>query len=118
MTYTKVARRDPREPSRPEIDDLYRAFKSLLAAREKRGAIDFESVETQMIFDANGKIERIVRVQRNEAHRLIEECMLADNVSASDFLEKARQPTLYRVHVAGTGYGGAAVNVNITFTTK
>jgi ribonuclease R len=55
-----------------------------------------------MIFDANGKIERIVRVQRNEAHRLIEECMLAANVSASDFLEKAAQPTLYRVHEGPT----------------
>jgi ribonuclease R len=103
MTYTKVAAMiEGREASRPEIDDLDRVFRALLSAREKRGAIDFESVETQMIFDANGKIERIVRVQRNEAHRLIEECMLAANVSASDFLEKAQQPTLYRVHEGPT----------------
>jgi ribonuclease R len=103
MTYTKVAAMiEGREASRPEIDTLYAVFKSLLGAREKRGAIDFESVETQMIFDANGKIERIVRVQRNEAHRLIEECMLAANVSASDFLEKNDQPTLYRVHEGPT----------------
>jgi ribonuclease R len=55
-----------------------------------------------MIFDANGKIERIVQVQRNDAHRLIEECMLAANVSASDYLEKSKQPTLYRVHEGPT----------------
>jgi len=103
MTYTKVAAMvEGREASRPEIDDLYRVFKALLSAREKRGAIDFESVETQMIFDAHGKIERIVRVVRNDAHRLIEECMLAANVSASHFLEKAGQPTLYRVHEGPT----------------
>jgi ribonuclease R len=103
MTYTKVAGMiGGSAPSRPEIDTLHAVFKSLLGAREKRGAIDFESVETQMIFDANGKIERIVRVQRNDAHRLIEECMLAANVSASAFLEKNEQPTLYRVHEGPT----------------
>ena len=59
------------------------------ARAPKRGAIDFDSVETQMIFDEHGKIERIVRVQRNDAHRLIEECMLAANVCASDFLDRA-----------------------------
>jgi ribonuclease R len=103
MTYTKVgAMIEGREQSRREIDDLYLVFKALLAARQKRGAIDFETVETQMIFDANGKIERIVPVTRNDAHRLIEECMLAANVSASDFLEKKKQPTLYRVHEGPT----------------
>jgi ribonuclease R len=103
MTYTKVAAMvEGREESRREIDDLYLVFKALLAARQKRGAIDFETVETQMIFDANGKIERIVPVKRNDAHRLIEECMLAANVSASDFLEKNDQPALYRVHEGPT----------------
>jgi ribonuclease R len=103
MTYTKVAGMiGGSAPSRPEIDTLHAVFRALLGAREKRGAIDFESVETQMIFDANGKIERIVRVQRNDAHRLIEECMLAANVSASAFLEKNEQPTLYRVHEGPT----------------
>jgi ribonuclease R len=86
----------------PQIETLYSAYKALMSARQKRGAIDFDSVETQMIFDANGKIERIERVQRNEAHRLIEECMLAANVSASDFLERNEQPTLYRVHEGPT----------------
>jgi ribonuclease R len=88
MTYTKVAAMiEGKQKSRPEIDTLHAIFKALLSARQKRGAIDFDSVETQMIFDDKGKIERIVRVQRNDAHRLIEECMLAANVSASDFLE-------------------------------
>ena len=86
----------------PHIRTLHEIFTALLGQRAKRGAIDFESVETQMIFDAQGKIERIVRIQRNDAHRLIEECMLAANVSASDFLEKNEQPTLYRVHEGPT----------------
>ena len=61
----------------------------MLQAREKRGAIDFETVETQMIFNAQGKIEKIVPVIRNDAHKLIEECMLAANVCAAGFPERA-----------------------------
>ncbi|MGZ5571443.1 MAG: ribonuclease R [Usitatibacter sp.] len=106
LTYTQVAaviegeRTDPPVAAAlaPKLGDLNAVFRALLAARQKRGAIDFDSVETRMIFDANGKIERIVRVERNDAHRLIEECMLAANVCASDYLEKNEQPTLYRVH--------------------
>jgi len=106
LTYTRVAaaiqglEADPPVPDvvMPNIETLYAAFKALLGARQKRGAIDFDSVETRMIFDEQGKIERIVRVERNDAHRLIEECMLAANVCASDYLEKNEQPTLYRVH--------------------
>ena len=103
MTYTKVASMlEGKAASRPEIDTLYAIFKALFSQRQKRGAIDFETVETQMIFDDQGKIERIVRVVRNDAHRVIEECMLAANVSASDYLEKNHQPTLYRVHEGPT----------------
>jgi ribonuclease R len=106
LTYTRVADAiEGREADPPigrdvmlGIENLYAAFKALMGARRKRGAIDFDSVETRMIFDDQGKIERIVRVERNDAHRLIEECMLAANVCASDFLEKNAQPTLYRVH--------------------
>src|SRR5258705_5802239 len=106
LTYTRVAaaiegkEADPPVESSvmPNIENLYAAFKALLGARQKRGAIDFDSVETRMIFDDQGKIERIIRVERNDAHRLIEECMLAANVCASDYLEKNDQPTLYRVH--------------------
>ena len=110
LTYTRVAAviegREAAPPVAdelvPRIETLHELFTALAGARAKRGAIDFESVETQMIFNAEGKIERIVRVQRNDAHRLIEECMLAANVSASDFLEKNEQPTLYRVHEGPT----------------
>ena len=77
---------------------LYELFKVLYAARGQRGAIDFETVETRMEFDARGKIERIVAEPRNDAHRLIEECMLAANVCAGDFLAARGQPALYRVH--------------------
>ena len=110
LTYTRVAaviegrEADPPVEAAlvPHIESLYAVFKALLGAREKRGAIDFESVESMMIFDDKGKIERIVRVVRNDAHRLIEECMLAANVCASDFLEKNEQPTLFRVHEGPT----------------
>ncbi len=110
LTYTRVfdtlrgREADPPVPAalHPHLGVLESVFKALLGARQKRGAIDFDSVETQMIFDAQGKIERIVRVERNDAHRLIEECMLAANVCASDYLQQNRQPTLYRVHEGPT----------------
>ncbi len=86
----------------PHVQLLYKLFKVLLKAREKRGAIDFDTVETQMIFNDQGKIERILPVKRNDAHRLIEECMLAANVCASDFLQKHKQRTLYRIHEGPT----------------
>jgi ribonuclease R len=110
LTYTRVAAvlegRDAEPPVDealvPHLETLYAVFKALFGARQKRGAIDFETVETQMIFDEKGKIEKIVRVQRNDAHRVIEECMLAANVSASDYLEKSGQPSLYRIHEGPT----------------
>lgn len=86
----------------PHLKTLYALFGVLLRARERRGAIDFETVETQIVFDDKGKIERIVPVRRNDAHRLIEECMLAANVCASDFLSEAEHPALYRVHEGPT----------------
>ncbi len=86
----------------PQLNHLYRLYQVLVKSRAKRGAIDFETIETQMIFDAHGKIERIVPVQRNDAHRIIEECMLAANVCASDILRKNEHPALYRVHQGPT----------------
>ena len=86
----------------PHLQQLYKMFKVLLKAREKRGAIDFETTETRMVFNAQGKIDCIVPVVRNDAHRLIEECMLAANVCASDFLKKHKQTTLYRIHEGPT----------------
>lgn len=82
----------------PHLQLLEKLFKALLKARKKRGAIDFETTETQMFFNDQGKIEKILPVQRNDAHRLIEECMLAANVCAADFLQKNGQITLYRIH--------------------
>lgn len=82
----------------PHLKNLYKLFQVLAKARVKRGAIDFETTETQMIFNDQGKIENIVPVVRNDAHRLIEECMLAANVCASDFLAKHKQTCLYRIH--------------------
>lgn len=86
----------------PHLKHLEIAYRALLKARQKRGAIDFESVETRMIFDDQGKITRIEPVVRNEAHRLIEECMLAANVCASDLLRKKKVPGLYRIHEGPT----------------
>jgi len=86
----------------PHLQHLYELFQKLLKAREKRGAIDFETVETQMIFTEQGKIERIVPVVRNDAHKLIEECMLAANVCAAGFLHDHHHPVLYRIHQGPT----------------
>ena len=86
----------------PHINHLHVLFKTLLQAREKRGAIDFETTETQMMFTDQGKIERIVPTVRNDAHRLIEECMLAANVCTANFLNERKHPVLYRVHEGPT----------------
>jgi ribonuclease R len=77
---------------------LHELYKVLLKARYERGALDFDSTETRVIFDGNRKIEQIVPTQRNDAHRLIEECMLCANICAADFLESHKLPGLYRVH--------------------
>jgi ribonuclease R len=111
MTYTKVAEmlENPQgETAReyahimPHVQNLYGLFKLMLNQREKRGAIEFESTETQMIFDDNGKIDKIIPVQRNDAHKPIEECMLAANVCAADFLSKNEHAALYRIHEGPT----------------
>jgi ribonuclease R len=86
----------------PHLQALEMLFRTLLKARAKRGAIDFGSTETQILFDDQGKIAEIVPVIRNDAHRIIEECMLAANVCASDFLHTHKQPALYRVHEGPT----------------
>ncbi|MGC2165818.1 MAG: ribonuclease R [Gallionella sp.] len=86
----------------PHLQNLYALFQKLLKARAKRGAIDFETVETQMIFTDQGKIERIIPVVRNDAHKLIEECMLAANVCAADFLQEHQHTVLFRVHQGPT----------------
>jgi ribonuclease R len=86
----------------PHLLHLHEVFRALLKAREARGAIDFETTETQIVCDDNGRIERIVPRQRNDAHRLIEEAMLAANVCAADFIAQLKHPALYRVHEGPT----------------
>ena len=98
LTYTEVWERLSNKTAKEHLVVLYDVFKVLLGQRERRGAIDFETVETRMLFDARGKIEKIVPEPRNDAHRLIEECMLAANVCAGNFVAEHAHPVLYRVH--------------------
>jgi len=86
----------------PHLNNLNSFYKLSLAVREKRGAIEFDSQETLMVFNENGKIERIEPTTRNDAHRLIEECMLAANVCAANFLKTHEHPALYRIHEGPT----------------
>ncbi|MDR2212725.1 MAG: ribonuclease R [Pseudomonadales bacterium] len=82
----------------PPLKDIYALYKQLLQARSARGALDFETVETRIVFSEQRRIKEIIPVERNDAHRLIEECMLCANVAAADLLQSAKLPTLYRVH--------------------
>jgi ribonuclease R len=82
----------------PDLKRLHSLYKVLLGARDKRGAIDFDTVETRIIFDEQRKIEAIVPVVRNDAHKLIEECMLSANVAAARFFDEHKLPILFRVH--------------------
>jgi ribonuclease R len=108
LTYTAVAaalagEADAVPPALlPHLQDLNRLYLALAKARGQRGAIDFETLETRMEFDDQGKITAIQPVARNDAHRLIEECMLAANVCASDILQTNEHPALYRIHEGPT----------------
>jgi ribonuclease R len=82
----------------PELENLNSLYQCLRAERSKRGAIDFETTETKIIFNADRKIETIAPVFRNDAHKIIEECMLCANVAAANFLASQEKPVLYRVH--------------------
>ena len=95
----EAARRKDRVQDLIHLHDVYRA---LLAARQVRGAVDFETTETQIVCDENGRIEKIVPRVRNEAHRLIEEAMLAANVCSADFIQQGQHPGLFRVHEGPT----------------
>jgi len=110
LTYTQVAdilsdqnadekaTREPYHSQLKHLTHLYDLYHVLRDTRDVRGAIDFETTETRIIFDAERKIKNIVPVQRNDAHKLIEECMLAANVCAAKFLEAHKVASLYRVH--------------------
>ncbi len=82
----------------PRLHELYQLYKILHAARVERGAIDFDTTETKFEFTNQGRIEAVVPLVRNDAHKLIEECMLAANVAAARLFERKRIPALYRIH--------------------
>ncbi|MFC3625813.1 ribonuclease R [Vogesella amnigena] len=105
FTYTQVWQllsEGGKHKLKPQLEVLYALFQQLLEQRQQRGAVDFDTTETQMLFDDNGKISQIVPVVRNNAHRLIEECMLAANVCAAEFILKHEHKGLFRVHEGPT----------------
>jgi ribonuclease R len=111
FTYTEVAAilantRGPeaikRKARMNDLLNLHDVYRALLASRAVRGAVDFETTETQIICDDNGRIDKIVPRVRTEAHRLIEEAMLAANVCSADFIQNSKHPGLFRVHEGPT----------------
>ncbi len=82
----------------PMIEELHALYGVLASKRRERGAIEFDSNETHIVFDDNKKIKEIVPIQRNDAHKLIEECMILANIHAAAYLEAKEIPALYRVH--------------------
>ena len=115
MTYTEVANivQDPKTPTEENLrkklrerhrgvvdhlENLHGLYRAFRGARETKGAIDFDSTETRIVFSEDRKIREIVPVERNDAHRMIEECMLCANVAAAELLGVSELPALYRVH--------------------
>lgn len=107
LTYTQVwqAIGEKREEARqhlqavlPQLESLYSLYQLMAKRRTERGALDFEGQEVRFSFDEQGQIDAVKPYQRNDAHRLIEECMIAANVAAAKFLKRSKIPTLYRVH--------------------
>ncbi|MDK9757327.1 ribonuclease R [Vibrio sp. D173a] len=82
----------------PHLEELHAMYKILKEARDNRGAIEFETVEAKFIFNSDRKIESIEPVIRNDAHKIIEECMILANIASASYVEKAKEPALYRVH--------------------
>lgn len=106
LTYNKVAKileKDTALCERyaslvPHLQDLHDMYQALVKARQQRGAIEFETIESKFIFNALGRIERIEPVARNDAHKIIEECMILANIASANFMEKHQEPALYRIH--------------------
>jgi ribonuclease R len=107
LTYAEVARivvekdskaRRRRQALLPQLEELHALYRALAKARRRRGALDFEAPETKIVFGEGRKIAEIVPLHRNDAHKIIEECMIAANVCAARFLKRHKLPTLYRVH--------------------
>ena len=111
LTYTEVAAilsntRGPEAQQRkavvPHLLHLHEVYQALLKERGIRGAVDFETTETQIVCDEVGRIEKIVPRSRNVAHRVIEESMLAANVCSADFIAQSKRTALFRVHEGPT----------------
>ena len=106
LTYNKVAKileKDTALCDRyaslvPHLQDLHEMYRALVKARQQRGAIEFETIESKFIFNALGRIERIEPVVRNDAHKIIEECMILANIASANFMTKHQEPALYRIH--------------------
>ena len=106
LTYNKVAKileKDTALCDRyaslvPHLQDLHDMYRVLVKARQQRGAIEFETIESKFIFNALGRIERIEPVVRNDAHKIIEECMILANIASANFMAKHQEPALYRIH--------------------
>ncbi|EHR6471866.1 ribonuclease R [Vibrio parahaemolyticus] len=106
LTYSKVSAilegdeelRERYQPLVSHLEELHAMYKVLKEARDQRGAIEFETVETKFIFNAERKIESIEPVIRNDAHKIIEECMILANIASASLVEKAKEPALYRIH--------------------
>ncbi len=106
LTYNKVAKileKDTALCERyaslvPHLQDLHDMYQALVKARQQRGAIEFETIESKFIFNALGRIEWIEPVVRNDAHKIIEECMILANIASANFMEKHQEPALYRIH--------------------
>lgn len=106
LTYTKVWHilqgdqelREQYHPLVKHLQELHALYKVLDQARAERGGIAFETEEAKFIFNAERRIERVEPTVRNDAHKLIEECMIMANVAAARFVEKHNEPALFRVH--------------------
>jgi ribonuclease R len=102
LANTKGAEAAKRKDRVPDLLNLHDVYRALLASRNKRGAVDFETIETQIVCDESGRIEKIIPRTRNDAHKLIEEAMLAANVCSADFILQSKHAGLYRVHEGPT----------------
>ncbi|WP_394172784.1 ribonuclease R [Thalassotalea litorea] len=106
FTYTKVAAildgdkalREQYQNQVADLENLHQLYHALVHERRNRGAIEFETEEVRFIFNANRKIESVVPLIRNDAHKIIEECMIMANVATAKFIEKHQKPGLFRVH--------------------
>ncbi|BCQ41787.1 ribonuclease R [Erwinia rhapontici] len=106
LTYNKVWNilqghqelRQQYEPLVKDLEELHRMYLALEKAREQRGGISFETDEAKFIFNADRRIERVEQVSRNDAHKLIEECMILANIASARYVEKNNEPALFRDH--------------------